>query len=127
MWREIDFDAKLWTLPTARAKNATEYQIPLSDSAVEILRALPHIAGADLCFTLSGRVPLIQAGDLEHAVRAAYEDARNSTAPDPVVLLSPACASFDQFRDFEHRGDVFRELVRQLNGAQQKATSMERI
>jgi len=84
-------------------------------------------AASEFEATLSGRVPLIQAGDLEHAVRAAYEDARNSTAPDPVVLLSPACASFDQFRDFEHRGDVFRELVRQLNGAQQKATSMERI
>ena len=83
-------------------------------------------AASEFEATLSGRVPLMQAGDLEHAVRAAYEDARNSTAPDPVVLLSPACASFDQFRDFEHRGDAFRELVRQLNGAQQKATSMER-
>ena len=39
----------------------------------------------------------------------------------PVVLLSPACASFDQFRDFEHRGDVFRTLVRALIDAQPKA------
>jgi integrase len=58
MWREIDFDAKLWTLPAARAKNATEYQIPLSDSAVDILQALPRIADSDLVFTLSGRVPI---------------------------------------------------------------------
>ena len=58
MWQEIDFDAKLWTLPAARAKNATEYQIPLSDSAVEILQALPRIADSDLVFTLSGRVPI---------------------------------------------------------------------
>ena len=58
MWREIDFDAKLWSLPAARAKNATEYQIPLSDSAVQILRALPRIADSDLVFTLSGRVPI---------------------------------------------------------------------
>jgi hypothetical protein len=36
-----------WTLPAARAKNATEYQIPLSDSAVQILQALPRIAGSD--------------------------------------------------------------------------------
>ncbi len=57
-WREIDFDAKLWTLPAARAKNATEYQIPLSDSAVQILQALPRIADSDLVFTLSGRVPI---------------------------------------------------------------------
>jgi UDP-N-acetylmuramoylalanine--D-glutamate ligase len=34
-----------------------------------------------------------------------------------VVLLSPACASYDQFRDFEHRGDVFRGLVGDLPGA----------
>jgi integrase len=58
MWREIDFDAKLWTLPAARAKNATEYQIPLSDSAVQTLQALPRIADSDLVFTLSGRVPI---------------------------------------------------------------------
>jgi integrase len=58
MWREIDFDAKLWTLPAARAKNATEYQIPLSDSAVQVFRALPRIADSDLVFTLSGRVPI---------------------------------------------------------------------
>jgi UDP-N-acetylmuramoylalanine--D-glutamate ligase len=38
----------------------------------------------------------------------------------PVVLLSPACASFDQFRDFEHRGDVFRDLVRAMIAAPPK-------
>jgi integrase len=59
MWREIDFDAKLWTLPGVRAKNATEYQIPLSDSAAQILQVLPRIAdNSDLVFTLSGRVPI---------------------------------------------------------------------
>jgi integrase len=58
MWREIDFDARLWRLPAARAKNATEHQIPLSNSAIDVLRALPRIAGSDLVFTLSGRVPI---------------------------------------------------------------------
>lgn len=76
-------------------------------------------AAPDFEKTLSGRVPLMQAGDLERAIRAAYEDARDSSAPDPVVLLSPACASFDQFRDFEQRGDVFRELARTLDGQRQ--------
>ena len=59
----------------------------------------------------------MQAGNLERAIRAAYEDARDSSAPNPVVLLSPACASFDQFRDFEHRGDVFRELAQRNSEA----------
>jgi UDP-N-acetylmuramoylalanine--D-glutamate ligase len=48
-----------------------------------------------------------QAGDLEHAVAAAARDA----GPGDVVLLSPACASYDQFRNFEERGDAFRALV----------------
>jgi UDP-N-acetylmuramoylalanine--D-glutamate ligase len=52
-------------------------------------------------------VPHELSGDLEGAVRAAASAAH----PGEVVLLSPACASFDQFRDFEERGDTFRRLV----------------
>ena len=52
-------------------------------------------------------VPYVDAGELETAVARAAEAA----APGDVVLLSPACASFDQFRDFEERGSAFRELV----------------
>jgi len=51
-----------------------------------------------------------QCGDLERALTDARRDAR----PGDVVLLSPACASFDQFRDFEERGDCFRDLVTRL-------------
>jgi UDP-N-acetylmuramoylalanine--D-glutamate ligase len=54
---------------------------------------------------LAGTVPLHRSGDLATAVR----DARPQ--PGEVVLLSPACASFDQFRDYEERGDRFRALV----------------
>ncbi|MBV9803192.1 MAG: hypothetical protein JO130_08390, partial [Solirubrobacterales bacterium] len=52
-------------------------------------------------------VPLRAAGDLEHAVAQAGAAAR----PGEVVLLSPACASFDQYADFEARGDHFRALA----------------
>jgi UDP-N-acetylmuramoylalanine--D-glutamate ligase len=52
-------------------------------------------------------VPLHDCGDLEHAVIAAAAAAR----PGESVLLSPACASYDQFADFEERGQRFRELV----------------
>ncbi len=55
-------------------------------------------------------VPYAIAGDLATAVAAAFADA----APGEVVLLSPACASFDQFDDFEHRGESFRALVETL-------------
>ncbi|MCJ2009739.1 UDP-N-acetylmuramoyl-L-alanine--D-glutamate ligase [Methylobacterium sp. J-092] len=64
--------------------------------------------------TLEGAVPYTRCETLDVAVRAAAEGAAASGAPEPVVLLSPACASYDQFRSFEQRGDVFRELVRAL-------------
>jgi UDP-N-acetylmuramoylalanine--D-glutamate ligase len=48
------------------------------------------------------------------ALATALARAAATAQPGDIVLLSPACASFDQFRDFEHRGDVFRELVREL-------------
>jgi integrase len=54
-WREIDLEAKTWTLPAARAKNGVEHQIPLSDLAVEILKALPRIDGSDFVLTISGQ------------------------------------------------------------------------
>jgi UDP-N-acetylmuramoylalanine--D-glutamate ligase len=50
------------------------------------------------------------------ATAAAARDAASSAEPEPVVLLSPACASFDQYRNFEVRGDAFRSLVAALPG-----------
>ncbi|MCF3936442.1 UDP-N-acetylmuramoyl-L-alanine--D-glutamate ligase [Acuticoccus sp. M5D2P5] len=59
--------------------------------------------------TLTGRVNFVLSGTLEAALDAAASDAE--AAGSGVVLLSPACASFDQFRSFEARGDRFRTLV----------------
>ena len=59
---------------------------------------------------LKGAAELDQAGDLETAMRRAFERA----VPGDVILLSPACSSFDQFHDYEHRGRVFKELVERL-------------
>ncbi|HEY7384413.1 MAG TPA: UDP-N-acetylmuramoyl-L-alanine--D-glutamate ligase [Beijerinckiaceae bacterium] len=70
--------------------------------------------------TLDGRVPYERCGTLETAVARAAEDARGSSAREPVVLLSPACASYDQYRNFEIRGDHFRDLVRALPGIEMK-------
>ncbi|MCA8903749.1 MAG: UDP-N-acetylmuramoyl-L-alanine--D-glutamate ligase, partial [Hyphomonas sp.] len=60
---------------------------------------------------LKGKVATQTCGTLDNAVQAAFRDARNAGNANPVILLSPACASFDQFRDFEHRGDTFRSIV----------------
>ena len=66
--------------------------------------------------TLDGRVPYVRCGTLDRAIAAAAADAEASGRAAPVVLLSPACASFDQYRNFEVRGDAFRKLVRELPG-----------
>ncbi|WP_409431895.1 UDP-N-acetylmuramoyl-L-alanine--D-glutamate ligase [Litorimonas sp. RW-G-Af-16] len=54
------------------------------------------------------------SGQLDMAVMCAARDALQSDQPNPIVLLSPACASFDQFKDFERRGQAFRESVETL-------------
>jgi UDP-N-acetylmuramoylalanine--D-glutamate ligase len=65
-----------------------------------------------LATDLEGTVPLVRAGTLERALEAASDAAE----PGDVVLLSPACASFDAFRDYEDRGARFKALVRALEG-----------
>jgi UDP-N-acetylmuramoylalanine--D-glutamate ligase len=83
---------------------------PLAAPVAERCRAVYLIgeAAEELAAALSqAGVPLHQAGDLERAVELAGAAA----APGEIVLLSPACASFDQYRDFEARGDHFRALV----------------
>lgn len=66
---------------------------------------------------LKDRAVVEIARTLDRAVEAAAHDAAESGRAAPVVLLSPACASFDQFKSFEDRGDVFRSLARGLPGA----------
>jgi UDP-N-acetylmuramoylalanine--D-glutamate ligase len=67
-------------------------------------------ASAELRAAWEGSAPMTDAGDMAAAVRLARETAREGE----VVLLSPACASFDQYADFEHRGRHFKELVGEL-------------
>jgi UDP-N-acetylmuramoylalanine--D-glutamate ligase len=76
-------------------------------------------AAEEFARQLGGAVDYVHCQTLDRAVAAAAEDADRSTAKEPVVLLSPACASYDQFANFEKRGEAFRAIVMALDGAEQ--------
>jgi UDP-N-acetylmuramoylalanine--D-glutamate ligase len=103
-------DSTLHVILGGRGKN--ESYAPLAealedgDRAYLIGEAAPEIAVA----LHDAGVPYAQSGDLAAAIREASLRA----TPGEIVVLSPACASFDQFDDFEARGDEFRRLVREL-------------
>jgi UDP-N-acetylmuramoylalanine--D-glutamate ligase len=73
-------------------------------------------AAQDFARTLEGKVPYGLSGTLEVALAQAAKDAQNAKSSAPVILLSPSCASFDQFPNFEVRGDTFRALAAKLDG-----------
>jgi UDP-N-acetylmuramoylalanine--D-glutamate ligase len=74
-----------------------------------VLALLIGAAAEKIEHQIAGSVPLERAGTLERAVEIASQAARRGY----VVLLAPACASFDQFENYEHRGRVFKELIKQ--------------
>lgn len=90
---------------------------PLAPYFPRIAKAyLIGAASEEFATTLEGKVPFERSGTLEAAVSAAAADAKNADFAEPVILLSPSCASFDQFPNFEVRGQRFRELAEKLPG-----------
>ena len=67
---------------------------------------------------LDGKLPFERCGDLQSALEAAHARAQGEAKEPVVVLLSPACASWDQWKSYEHRGDAFRAMARALPGAE---------
>jgi UDP-N-acetylmuramoylalanine--D-glutamate ligase len=74
-------------------------------------------AAAKIESQIKGAAEIVHAETLENAIKCAAEAAQ----PGDIVLLAPACASFDQFRNYEHRGKVFKEVVRSLAEARVEA------
>jgi UDP-N-acetylmuramoylalanine--D-glutamate ligase len=104
------FPGGLWVILGGKDKGLeyTALRAPLAAKARAALligAAAPKIAGQ-----LQGAVPLVSAKTIEVAIAHAYAHA----VPGDTVLLAPACASFDQFPSYEHRGQFFKQIVNQL-------------
>src|SRR5581483_468518 len=76
-------------------------------------------AAAKIEKEIAGATDVVHAETLDVAVRRSFE----SAAPGEIVLLAPACASFDQFQSYEHRGRAFKDLVNALAEKQKAVTS----
>ncbi len=102
------FDGNLWVILGGKDKGSDytllEPLLRAKAKGVLLIGAATSIIEAQL------KIPTTNAGTLEQAVRLAS----NSAQPGDTVLLAPACASFDQFTSYEHRGQVFKQLVQAL-------------
>jgi UDP-N-acetylmuramoylalanine--D-glutamate ligase len=108
----LSFDTIYWIAGGLMKAGGIE---PLRPLFGRIVRA--YLIGRDapaLAETLEGITPYRICGTIEQATEAAARDARDEQRDSAVVLLSPACASFDQFPNFEVRGDAFRKAVKDL-------------
>jgi UDP-N-acetylmuramoylalanine--D-glutamate ligase len=106
------FDKVFWIIGGRAKEGGIEPLRPLFGKVVKAY--LIGEASENFAQTIGNSFPYESCGTLEGAVPAAARDALASELAEPVVLLSPACASFDQFPDFEKRGDRFRALVEAL-------------
>jgi UDP-N-acetylmuramoylalanine--D-glutamate ligase len=104
------FEGGLWIILGGKDKGL-DYSLLREPLAAKAKAALLIGAAAEkIAAQLHRAVPMVEAGTLERAV--AHGVAHG--APGDTVLLAPACASFDQFRSYEHRGEVFKEIVNRL-------------
>jgi UDP-N-acetylmuramoylalanine--D-glutamate ligase len=104
------FPGGLWVILGGKDKGL-DYSVlrqPLAAKARAVL--LIGAAAHKIAEYLARAVPLVDSKTLDAAVTYAYRHA----SPGDTVLLAPACASFDQFRSFEHRGEVFKQIVEGL-------------
>jgi UDP-N-acetylmuramoylalanine--D-glutamate ligase len=104
------FPGGLWVILGGKDKGLDYAALrePLAAKAHAAL--LIGAAASKIADQLHGAVPLVDAKTLDAAIANAYQNA----TPGDTILLAPACASFDQFTSFEHRGEVFKQIVNRL-------------
>ncbi|MBZ5623561.1 MAG: UDP-N-acetylmuramoyl-L-alanine--D-glutamate ligase [Acidobacteriia bacterium] len=104
------FPGDLWVILGGKDKGLdySALRAPLAAKAHAVL--LIGAAAGKIADQLRGALPLVDAKTLDAAIAHAYQNG----SPGDTVLLAPACASFDQFKNYEHRGEVFKQIVNLL-------------
>ena len=128
-WAEIDLDAAVWTIPAARMKMGKEHRVPLSDAALELLKALPRIQDNELVFpaarggqlsdmTLSAVLRRMKVPAVPHGFRSTFRDwcAEFTNYPRDVAEMALAHAIGDKVEAAYRRGDLFGKRQKMMQG-----------
>lgn len=123
-WSEVDMDSGLWIIPAERMKAEKEHRVPLSKSALELLKGLPRVAGSDLLFiaprngmisdaTMSAVLKRMQAPAVPHGFRSTFRDWASEVSPYPSEMAEMALAHTvgDKVEAAYRRGDLFMKRV----------------
>lgn len=127
-WDEIDLDRRLWTIPANRIKAGKEHRVPLSDEALTLLKALPHVHGCNYVFpaprggalsdmSLSAVMKRMGADAVPHGFRSTFRDwcAENTAYPREVCEMALAHAIPDKVEAAYRRGDLMAKRTRLMN------------
>lgn len=126
-WAEIDLPGRVWTIPAGRMKAGKEHRVPLSDSAVKLLEALPRIAGNDFVFpsprgtalsdmTISAVMRRMKREEVPHGFRSTFRDwaAERTNYPREVAEMSLAHTIGNAVEAAYRRGDLFEKRARMM-------------
>lgn len=126
-WAEIDKDAKVWVIPGSRMKAGREHRVPLTEQAIQILDALPRVAGSNYVFTaprggqlsdmtLSAVIRRMGAPCVPHGFRSSFRDwaSERTNYPSDMAELALAHTISDKVEAAYRRGDMFEKRRRMM-------------
>ncbi len=124
-WAEIDLETRVWTVPAERMKAGREHRVPLSDQAIQLLRALPRLAGSNQVFpaarggqlsdmTLTAVLRRLQVQAVPHGFRSTFRDwaAERTHYPNEVCEMALAHTVANKVEAAYRRGDLFDKRAR---------------
>lgn len=126
-WAEIDLDAGLWVVPAERMKAKKEHRKPLSKAAIELLRALPRIAGTEYVFpaprkgmisdaTMGAVLERMKVDAVPHGFRSTFRDwaAERTSYPGEMAEMALAHTVSDKVEAAYRRGDLYMKRVKMM-------------